>query len=79
MSLFRNLVIASHSRPLSSLFATHVTSFSMPPKRAASSSKRKAEADSDGEKPVRSKTTAKKAKVDATANLAEDTGLAPNG
>ena len=48
----------------------------MPPKRAASSNKRKAESDSDGEKPVGSKKTTKQAKVDA---LTEDTGLAPNG
>ncbi|KAF8274374.1 Endonuclease/exonuclease/phosphatase [Lactarius quietus] len=51
----------------------------MPPKRAASSSKRKAGSDSDGEKPVGSKTTAKKAKVTAAPTPAEDTGLAPNG
>ncbi len=83
MSIFLNLVIArSRSRPLYSLLkscATHPTVLSMPPKRAASSSKRKAESDSDGERPVGSKTTTKKAKVDAAPNLAEGTGLAPNG
>jgi hypothetical protein len=81
MSIFRNLVIP-RSRPLCSLLkpcATHLTLLSMAPKRAASSSKRKAESDSDGEKLVASKTTTKKAKVDASPNLAEGTGLAPNG
>jgi hypothetical protein len=73
MSLFHNLVIA---RSLFRSSAIHVTLLSMPPKRAASSNKRKAESDSDGEKPVGSKKTTKQAKVDA---LAEDTGLAPNG
>ena len=82
MSIFRKLVIA-RPQPLcfSSLLkscATHSTLLFMPPKRGASSSKRKAGPDSDGEKPVGSKTT-KKAKVDASPNLAEDTGLAPNG
>ncbi|KAH8995345.1 Endonuclease/exonuclease/phosphatase [Lactarius akahatsu] len=79
MSFILNLVSA-RSRPLCSLLkscATHATALSMPPKRAASSSKRKAESDSDGEKPVKSKTTTKKAKVDASSNLAE--GFAPNG
>ncbi|KAI9459411.1 Endonuclease/exonuclease/phosphatase [Lactarius psammicola] len=51
----------------------------MPPKRAANSSKRKAESDTDGEKPGGSKSTTKKAKVAAAPNLAESTGLAPNG
>jgi len=83
MSIFLNLVIArSRSRPLCSLLkscVTHPTVLSMPPKRAASSSKRKAESDSDGENPVGFKTTTKKAKVDAAPNLAEGTSLAPNG
>jgi hypothetical protein len=81
MSHFRNSVIARLRLLSSSLNSctTHVTLLSMPPKRAASSSKRKAEADSDGEKPVGTKTTTKKAKVAAVPNLAEDTGLAPNG
>ncbi len=50
----------------------------MPPKRAVISSKRKAESDSDSEKPVQSEAT-KKAKVPATPELADGTGLAPNG
>ena len=80
MSIFRNLVI-TRSRPLCSLLrscATPVTLLSMPPKRAASSSKRKAESDSDGGKPIGSK-TAKKTKVSAAPTPAEDSGLAPNG
>ena len=80
MSIFRNLVIA-RSRPLCPLLrscTTHVTLLSMPSKRAASSSKRKADSDSDGGKPIGSK-TAKKTKVDAAPTLAEDSGLAPNG
>src|ERR1700677_4557877 len=78
-NLVKNLVVARSRLLCSSLNSctSHVTSLSMPPKRAASSSKRKAEADSDGDKPVGTKTTTKKAKVDAAPIL--DTGLAPNG
>ena len=50
----------------------------MPPKRAVSSGKRKADSVPDGEKSVRSEQT-KKAKVDASDSTAEQTGLAPNG
>ena len=46
----------------------------MPPKRAVSSGKRKADADPAGEKPVGSEKT-KKAKV----TVADETGLASNG
>jgi len=51
----------------------------MPPKRPVSSGKRRAEPDSDGEKPepVGSKQT-KKAKVAAPDTVEQD-GLAPNG
>jgi AP endonuclease 1 len=53
----------------------------MPQQRAASSTKRKASSDSDGEKPVGSKQQSKKAKVTAPARdpAAEQNGLAPNG
>jgi len=49
----------------------------MPPKRAVSSGKRKADSVQDGEKPVGSEQT-KKAKV-AAPDPVEQTGLAPNG
>ncbi|KAF8478383.1 Endonuclease/exonuclease/phosphatase [Russula ochroleuca] len=50
----------------------------MPPKRAVSSGKRKADSDPEGEKSVGSEQT-KKAKVTAASGSAEQTGLAPNG
>ena len=79
MTIFRNLVIARYGYSLLKSCTTHATLLSMPPKRAASSSKRTAESESDSEKPVASKTT-KKAKFDASPNLTEEgTGFAPNG
>jgi len=50
----------------------------MPPKRAVSSGKRKADSDPDGEKSVGSEQT-KKAKKTTAPDSAEQTGLAPNG
>lgn len=76
MAIFYNLVITRAIRPpLCRSFRSPLTSYivpTMPPKRAASSGKRKADSGPDGSEKT------KKAKVDAPGS-AEQTGLAPNG
>ena len=68
--------------PLCLSFRSPLTSYllpTMPPKRAASSGKRKADSAPDGEKTAgTSEQQTKKAKV-AAPDSAEQTGLAPNG
>lgn len=85
MAILYDLVINrawSTRRPFYLSFRSYLTSYAvppMPPKRAVSSGKRKADSDPEGEKSVGSEQT-KKAKVTAApGSSAEQTGLAPNG
>ena len=84
MAILRDLVInraLSTHRLLYLSLGSYLTSYAvspMPPKRAVSSGKRKADSDPEGEKSVGSEQT-KKAKVTAAPGSAEQTDLAPNG
>src|ERR1700679_1505166 len=83
MAIFYDLVITrarSIQQPLSLSFRSPLYTYlvpTMPPKRAVSSGKRKADSIPDDENSVGSEQT-EKAKV-AASDSAEQTGLAPNG
>ena len=83
MAMLYDLVITrarSIRPPFCLSFRSPLTAYfvpTMPPKRAVSSGKRKADSAPDGEKSVGSEQT-KKAKV-AVPDSAEQTGFAPNG